>query len=350
MIRKNTSLLIVTILLIALFCTGCGSGQSRENIELGMAAVEALDYNMALEHFEKAVVNNEEPELLYRGQGLAYMGLSQYADAVVAFEKALTYSKMYVTNLDYDVNYYLATAYYKNGEFDKAIKVYDAILNLQKKDIMSYYLRGIAKLESNDFDGAVTDFDTAVSLNPTDYSMIIDVHCALAAHGYKEKGIEYLQAALDLQDKSLTDYDKGRIAYYMEDYENARNLLEQAKDNDDPDTILMLGRTYEALGDYNYAASVYTNYLAKDETHPEICNQLGLCKLKVEDYNAALLAFQSGLAIEDNPLKQKLQFNEIVAYEYMGEFKKAAVLMETYLKLYPDDTTAKREYEFLKTR
>lgn len=350
MIRKKISLLILMLLLTMLLCAGCGNNRSRENIDLGMAAVEVLDYDTALEHFEKAIVNNEQPELLYRGQGLAYMGLSRYGDAVAAFEKALAYSQMYVTDLDYDVNYYLATAYYKNGQLNEAIQVYDAILNLRPKDVTSYYLRGIVKLDHHDFDGAVADFDKAVSLKPTDYSMVIDIHCALAGNGYKEKGIEYLQAVLDLKDNSLTDYDKGRIAYYMEDYENARNLLEQAKDNENPDSILMLGRTYEALGDYNYAASIYTNYLAKDEKQPEICNQLGLCKLKVGDFESALSAFQSGLAIENNPLKQKLQFNEIVAYEYLGEFKKAAVLMEAYLKLYPDDTTAKREYEFLKTR
>ena len=38
--------------------------------------------------------------------------------------------------------------------------------------------------------------------------------------------------------------------------------------------------------------------------------------------------------------------NEIVAYENLRDFGKAASLLESYLKTYPDDTTAKREYEF----
>lgn len=349
MIRKRISL-FAAMLLTASMCAGCSAKQEHENIELGMAAIEALDYTAALEQFEKAIVNNEDPELLYRGQGIAYMGLSQYADAAASFEKALSCSRILVTDLDYDVNYYLAAAYYKSGELDKAIGVYDAILKLRSKDVAACYLRGIVKLENHDFDGAAADFDRAVSLQPTDYSMLINIYCALRENGYKDKGAQYLRAALESEDNAPTDYDKGRISYYMEDYEHARNFLEQAKDNQNADTILMLGRTYEALGDYNYAASVYTNYLAQDEAQPEICNQLGLCKMKVADYESALMAFQSGLAVENNPFRQKLQFNEIAAYEYLGEFKKAAVLMETYLKLYPDDTAAQREYEFLKTR
>lgn len=54
--------------------------------------------------------------------------------------------------------------------------------------------------------------------------------------------------------------------------------------------------------------------------------------------------------IEGNNMMQTLKFNEIVTYEYMGEYKTAAALMNSYLRSYPDDTTAKREYEFLQTR
>ena len=49
-------------------------------------------------------------------------------------------------------------------------------------------------------------------------------------------------------------------------------------------------------------------------------------------------------------MMQVLKMNEIVAYEKLGEYKQAAVLLGNYLKTYPDDETAKREYEFLKTR
>ena len=49
-------------------------------------------------------------------------------------------------------------------------------------------------------------------------------------------------------------------------------------------------------------------------------------------------------------MERVLEFNQIVAYEYTGDFKQAAVLMEAYLKKYPDDEKALREYEFLKTR
>jgi hypothetical protein len=49
-------------------------------------------------------------------------------------------------------------------------------------------------------------------------------------------------------------------------------------------------------------------------------------------------------------MKQSLAFNEIVANEYLGNFQRASVLMADYVKTYPGDSAAKREYEFLQTR
>jgi tetratricopeptide (TPR) repeat protein len=113
----------------------------------------------------------------------------------------------------------------------------------------------------------------------------------------------------------------------------------------------MLGRTYEKLGDYNYAASLYQKQLEADAENAALYNQLGLCKLESGEYAAALNAFNSGLALENNQdVLQLLKFNQIVAYEYTGDFKKAASLMKDYLESYPDDAQAVREYEFLSTR
>ena len=69
-----------------------------------------------------------------------------------------------------------------------------------------------------------------------------------------------------------------------------------------------------------------------------------------QDYQKALEAFQAGMQIENNGMMQTLSFNEIVAYEYLGDYQKASVLLDNYLKAYPDDEKAKREKIFLSTR
>lgn len=336
---------------LSLLCAGCGLGNQNENIEAGMTAVKALDYDTALASFEAAKEAGENERLLYRGEGIAYLGKTQYAEAVSAFETALSFSDGRVDDMDYDVNYYLATAYYKQGETDQALQVYDAIIALRPEERDAYYLRGVIEAERGNLEQALADFDMTISLNARDYDRLIDIYCVLSENGYKESGQTYLQSAMESGTKYMTNFEKGRISYYLGDYENARTYLDKAKEESGYEAVLFLGKTHEELGDYNYAISVYNTFLNDSgEVCPEILNQMGLCKMEMGDYEGALQAFQQAMQVEDNGMMQVLKMNEIVAYEKLGEYKQAAVLLGNYLKTYPDDETAKREYEFLKTR
>ena len=116
------------------------------------------------------------------------------------------------------------------------------------------------------------------------------------------------------------------------------------------ESYLYLGRAYEATGDYNYAVNVYNSYLEKNEGNAELYNQLGLCEMTRGEYRKALEAFQAGMQLENTTMMQTLAFNEIVAYEHLGEYTQAYLLMGNYLNTYPDDEQARREYEFLSTR
>lgn len=335
---------------LAILATGCSGKNKNENIAAGMSAVEALDYDNALANFEAAREAGEDERLLCRGEGLAYMGKTMYTEAAEAFEKVLSLSDGRVNSMDYDVNYYLATAYYKQGEAGRAIDVYSAIIGLRDSEKDAYYLRGAIYAEQGNLDAAKADFDKAIALDSSDYDRLIDIYCVLASGGYKETGQGYLQAAMDAGTKGMTNYEKGRICYYLEDYENARTYLEKARDESGYEAVLLLGKTYETMGDNNYAISVYNAFLDSSGPNPRVLNQLGLCKMQAGDYEGALTNFQAAMNIEDNGIMQVLKMNEIVAYERLGEYTNASALLGNYLKSYPDDQEAQREYTFLKTR
>ena len=335
---------------LLLFCTACGAGEEIDNLTAGMEAIQNLEYNEAITLLKAALTDNEDERQVCRGIGLAYMGLSQYDDAIAYFERALQLSSGTPQDIDFDINYYLATAYYRNGQNEDAIATYDAILALRPKEKEAYWLRGCVKLYSGDFEGAIPDFDNAIALDSDDYNLLIQIYNVLTDNGYKDVGREYLLQAISENEKSMDNYDLGRIYYYLEDYENAREYLLKVKITSDYEAALYLGRTYEALGDYNYASSIYNDYTLIDQSKPEIYNQLGLCRMQMGEYELALSAFQTAMNIEGNNMMQSLKFNEIIAYEYMGDFKTAAVLMSDYLKSYPDDEEAQREYQFLRTR
>lgn len=349
MMKKARTLFIIGLGILA-GCLFSGCMQSKNpNVDAGMQALQELDYQTAMDCFELAEENGENVRLIARGRGIACIGMTDYANGAAYLEKALKTSDGIIQDFDYDVNYYLAVAYLKSEQPEKAEGVYNAIIALRKNDTDSYYLRGTVRLALNHFEGAKADFDTVLKLEPQNYDRIIQIYEALSQYGYEETGREYLTNALNGADR-MSAYDKGRIYYYLGEYQNAYLSLEEAKNTGKAEAYLYLGKAYEATGDYNYASTVYNSYIAKDASNARIYNQLGLCEMKKGDYQAALAAFQSGMQIEGNEIMQTLQFNEIVAYEYLHDYQQAEVLMDHYLKSYPDDTQAQREYEFLLTR
>ncbi|MBO6015848.1 MAG: tetratricopeptide repeat protein [Lachnospiraceae bacterium] len=352
--KKKRIAINAMLLFAGLIVSGCGK-KVTVNIDDGMSYIEALDYQNALLSFEKAVESGEDPESAYRGAGIAHMGMTNYEEAIDSFEKALQSSDMFVDDVEYDISYYLATAKYKNNDPAGAVAVLDHIIALRPRDEQALFLRGSIKALGDSYEQGLDDLEQAMLLSGKNVERVIGVFKVLKAAGHETEGREYLNNVLGDTSLHMTDYESGRIYYYMEDYENARNSLEQArisnkeKKYDEADIILMLGQTYEQLGDKNYAAGLYEDFISENGEQEEICNQLGLCKLDTGDYEAALSAFQSALSVGKGNL-QSLKFNEIVAYEHLGQFTKAKLLMESYLKEYPDDAEAKREYEFLKTR
>ena len=344
---KKLSVLLVTALMV---CVLSACGQSNAKTEEGMQLIQSLDYQGALAAFDEAEGLGENARLIARGRGIAYMGLTEYEQAVVCFQESLAGSNGWVESVDFDLNYYLAAAYTKNGQPAEAEATYDAILALRSDEEDAYFLRGCVRLALSDYEGAKSDFDKVISMDAKNYDRLIEIYEVLENYGYKEVGQEYLQTALEKASGQMDTYDSGRIYFYLGEYQKAYIALDDAKEKGGAESYLYLGRAYEATGDYNYASSVYSSYISKDNSNAEIYNQLGLCEMAKGEYQKALEAFQAGMQIENSGLLQTLSFNEIVAYEYLGDYQKAAVLLSSYLKIYPDDEQAKREQEFLSTR
>ncbi len=338
-----------SIILCAFLLTGCRDVSVKGNNLLGYQAVSDKEYDEALEYFEAAGTAGENPQETFRGEGIAYMGKAEYDKAVTALKASLSESDGRIGELEYDTAFYLAVAQFRSGDPAASRDTCTSIINLKKDDPDAFFLRGKAELALNDSDMAVRDFNSAVELDRDDPDLYIDIYECMANAGLSDEGAVFLKSAMELT--KINDFQKGKLMYFMGEYADAKERLEAARgDGSDPMLILWLGKTYEALGDKSYAASLYKTYLKDNQGNVDIYNQLGLCEMDTGDYESALKSFETGLEMGDSEITQSLLFNRIVAYEYLSDFKKAAVLMEEYLKNYPDDETAQREYKFLKTR
>ena len=115
--------------------------------------------------------------------------------------------------------------------------------------------------------------------------------------------------------------------------------------------------------DYASAKDAFEKALAAGgEKNQVIYNLLGICGMKLNDYNYALEQFNQGISLSQNSgtsmedaesfseVLQEMLFNQIVCYEKLGDWENAKTKIAEYIQVYPDDADAQREAKFLETR
>ncbi len=343
--KPKTMLIITTFALFAL----CGCNGEKADTAV-IEAIQAGDYDTAGSVADSVIAATGGDKLTYRAKGIALLGQGEYAGAMDSFIKALSCSNGIVTAEDIDISYYLAVAEYKNGDLDAAHATTDAVIGMRPKDDAAYYLRGKIELAQHDKESALRDFDSTVSLAPTNYDRFVGIYEELHANGYDAEAASYLEKAISAGNK-LSDYNKGVLEYYLGSYTDARNDLENAKKSENNENLtLYLGKTYEALGDDGYAMSLYEEYIRENSSAGRIYEQLATCRLNKGEYQNALDVIEAGLSLGNGEGVQGMMYDRIVAYEMLYDFESAKKSMDEYLALYPDDEAAIRENVFLSSR
>lgn len=351
--RKHMMLkaMLAAAMLASFMLTACGEEKEKTPLQQGMDCIASGDYAGAQSHLSDALSEGENEKTVKRAMGLAAMAAGDNEGAQGYFKEALECSNGLIDAMDIDINYYLAVSRYNSGNPKGAIEVYDAIINMRPDEYNAYYMRGKVKLSQGDKTAAIADYNQAISLEKNDYDQYIRICEDLRNAGYASEGEGYIRQALESNSK-LSQYQQGVFNYYLGDYNGARNCLENARADKDKsgDLILYLGRTYESLGDADYAISLYEDSIAGGGASAAIYIDMGLIRMHQGRYQEAIDYFESGLALGDGAYMQPLMYNKIVAYEYMSDFATAKSLMAEYVQKYPGDEAAARENIFLSTR
>ena len=138
-------------------------------------------------------------------------------------------------------------------------------------------------------------------------------------------------------------------------YEEAAERFEDAaeKEKDAAEAYRGIGIAKWELADYEGAKEAFQQALDLGvQPTATLYNFLGNCELALQNPVAALNHYRMGIALEDadGELMREMKFNEIAAYEGIGDWESAKVKLSEYMEDYPDDERAVKEAEFLKTR
>lgn len=129
--KKVIAILLSAFMAAAVLCS-C-SPQNTETMSNAQKALEEGDFENAAALYQAAIDEGKQLQACYRGKGIALMGKMEYESAAEAFNKALESGtfieeKIYRDGMADDIRRYLASCYIHNGEPQKAILVYNALI------------------------------------------------------------------------------------------------------------------------------------------------------------------------------------------------------------------------------
>ncbi|MDO4274071.1 MAG: tetratricopeptide repeat protein [Eubacteriales bacterium] len=346
--KKSRTAIILAVCMGATLFAGCGSEKQKIYEQAGKD-LEQGSYEYALQGYEASVQNEVKLPHSYRGAGIANLRLGNYEAAAECFTNALNSDNMGKA-LRKDVLSYRATAYFKAGAYEDAMADCQTLSEDGSLDADGYYLTGKVALEMDSYEEASSNFEQAYVEDST-YDMAIRIYQAYIEKGMEADGTRYLEAALKTEPKDAQDYcDRGRVYYYMEDYDNAQKELIEAANQESSEAVLLLGMVYLAQNDVSNARVMYQEYVSKEGASAKGYNGLALCDIEEGNYSNALTNISNGLPSATTEEMQSLLFNEIVVYEKMLDFPTAQQKAREYLEMFPEDEAAAKELAFLKTR
>ncbi|MBL7732986.1 MAG: tetratricopeptide repeat protein [Chitinophagaceae bacterium] len=265
--------------------------------ELGKVNKLKLNYREALRYFDLAVkIDGERKNYLYEAADLSER-VGYYDDSVRYLEKLVAVTGEEQVKLAVYLND-LGLAFYRKGEYDKAIVYYESALTTNKKfygeehpDITSYYNNlGEACRAKGEYEKAIGYYERSLEIGKrfygeehpsisTSYNNLGGVY---RAKGEDDKAIGYYKSALTI-DRKLYGEEHPNIAAY---YNN-------------------LGGAYRAKGEYEKAIGYYERALAIDkkfygEEHPNIAtryNNLGAAYYNKMKYDKAIWYYEKSLEI-----------------------------------------------------
>lgn len=176
-------------------------------------------------------------------------------------------------NLDYSLNHYIQSLRYKKIELKKDDVVYFEISQVFKK--------------GNFFNAYINAIETAISLNPNNYSYSLELGTALYKTSMKKKSIHHLERYVSMTNEEVT-----------------------------PELFLMLGNLYEDTAKYLETEKYYIKYLEKKPDDGYIHFALGhIAFLKTGNYSLATTSLD--LARKLLPGKEIFRISKI--YEYKAD-------------------------------
>ncbi len=176
-------------------------------VESGRAAFSNSNYPLAIQLFRRATEVDAKNKYAWYALALAYMGMRQNDDAIVALRKQIEINP-------YDEYAYnaLGRAYQQERKYDDAVGAFNKQIELNPLDKFAHANLGAMYSEWHKYDLAVPELEKAASLTPDNAELQVSLGDAYLNLGQDDKALATFDHAIEL---SATPLVWNNIAYEL---------------------------------------------------------------------------------------------------------------------------------------
>ncbi|EMR08560.1 hypothetical protein PNEG_03040 [Pneumocystis murina B123] len=201
------------------------NGGSENNSDYILKNISCELFDDPLDVFIEATENLPNSVFCYRFLVRSYLSIKEYENAVIVSQEGLKalskFSEETGLSLPFaqrDLKFHLALSYvhYKFPKFhDKALELFDQILELSCNNVMSLYGKAIILEEKKDFSSSIDLLLKAKDMDPNNILILSEIAwCEINTKNY-EDGLNKLDICIEKMnsDISLSGYDKAEICW-----------------------------------------------------------------------------------------------------------------------------------------
>ncbi len=315
------------------------AASARRNAELGTEALQAKDYDKAIESFTAAIRFTSNDPVLRNKRGLAYYGKGKYEKAIDDFNAAILYSP--------DVAEYFSDrgeAERELGRYDDAMTDFNRALEKDAKWAPAYRGRGKVYDKQKEYNKALEEYTQAIEIDAKD-AATLDLRAQVYRHLPKpdlDLAMQDLNAALAADDKYADAYfHRGQL--YAEQNQLDKAIADfdaKSKLAPDADAYCERGDAYVHRGDADKAMADFNDAIKLQRQHYKAL--VGRGKLLAargkrlgskEDNEKAVTDFDVAQGVDNK--QEEVFFERGKVYVELGEYEKALNDFATVAELNP---------------
>lgn len=312
----------------------------------GEAYIQTKDFTKATEYFEKASMLSPADARLHAALGISKLARGEDALAIADLEKAAA-----LDNKSSKVDVLLVMTYLRYKQFDQALAAARALEKDQPANPLSHNLKGVAYLGKKAFAEARSNFEKALSIQPTYFPAAANLAQLDLLDKKPDQAKKRFETLLAKDKKNINAMTAlANIALSQGQKNEATAWLERAS-SENPEALqpaIQLVAHYLRIGEKQKALILAQKIQGSNPGSPEVLNILAQAQFASGDKPAALATYNRLAAMRPDSALAQLRIASI----HMGMQNPAAAsaALKKALALQPDYLEAQLTLASLEAR